>query len=322
MTKHAIYWWNVENLFDVHHSTQRPSYLQSRIGKDLAGWDANLLDRKLTNLTSVIAQMNHHTGPDILGVCEIENEHVMNLLLARMNAATGRPYALLHKDTKDQRGIDIAFVYDQNKYQPEGKLYSLEVMKRSATRDLVQAQLVTSSGNKLVLVGNHWPSRTGGQMESEPFRIMVAETLAYWVERIHQEIPDANIVLMGDFNDNPADRSITQYLMASNHMAQVKAATNHRFYNLMHRFADAQRASYVYGAELNMLDQFMVSKSLITRGRPFEVASVDILSFPGMTAGRYNTPVRFGLPKGNVAKNVNTSGFSDHLPIELILKEK
>lgn len=103
-----------------------------------------------------------------------------------------------------------------NKYNQNPVSFTFRVTKRSPTRDLFQVQLTTQLNNTLVLVLNHWPSRSGGQLESEPFRIIVAENLSYWVERIHEELGnDANIILMGDFNDNPYDKSMTRYLQSS-----------------------------------------------------------------------------------------------------------
>jgi len=164
--------------------------------------------------------MNGGVGPDILGVCEIENEAVVAKLMARVTAATGRNYKILHKDTGDKRGIDIAIIYDTDLYTDDGRIFTLEIMKRNATRDLFQVNLTTVDGNELVLIGNHWPSRMGGQLESEPYRAMVGEMMSYWIDRIHEiklaENNDKNptIIIMGDFNDNPYDKSITKYLQA------------------------------------------------------------------------------------------------------------
>lgn len=317
MSTHNIYWWNVENLFDIENAPDRPEWLNKAIAKDLKGWDATMLNKKLENLNAVISKFNNNTGPDILGVCEIENKNVLDRLVVKMKATTGRNYKVLHHDTSDQRGIDIAFLYDTALYTDDNRIFSLEVMKRSATRDLFQVHLTTLTGNELVLIGNHWPSRMGGQYETEPFRIMVAETLSYWVERIHEEKPNANIILMGDFNDNPFDRSLTNYLLASPSIHKVENAKNHLFYNPMFDFLGKQIGTHVYNGEQNILDQFMVSKSLITHNNPFSFDKVDIIAYPEMIKGEYKTPIRFKLPKNKF----NLNGFSDHLPIELIISE-
>lgn len=328
MKQHHIYWWNLENLFDIQNSPTRPVWFQKIIDRELAGWDNAVLDKKLDNLCSIIQKMNNNMGPDILGVCEIENEAVVAKLMQKVTAVTGRNYKIVHKDTGDKRGIDIAIIYDKDKYTDDGHVFTLEIMKRNATRDLFQVNLATVDGKELVFIGNHWPSRMGGKFESEPYRMMVGEILSYWIDRIHEiKLADNNdknpaIVVMGDFNDNPYDRSITDYLRATGNVEKVKNARSHLLYNLMYPFLNSKFGTHVYGSELSILDQFIVSKSLIVNSvnYPFQVSSCNLVTFPELVKGDYNTPIRFGRPS-NVS-TFNEAGYSDHLPIELIINER
>jgi len=325
---HAIYWWNLENLFDVENSAARPPWLQDHIRKELVGWHANVLDIKLNQLCSIIQQMNNGQGPDILGVCEVENENVLQLLMQKVGAVTGRIYKVMHKDTGDARGIDIAIIYDTAKYTDDGRIFTVEVMKRNATRDLLQVNLTTTNGKELNIIGNHWPSRLGGKYESEPYRIMVGEILSYWIKRIHEikleqnNIDNPCIIVMGDFNDNPYDRSIVDYLNASPNLEMVKSSKSNALYNLMHNFFYTGFGTHVYGNEIGFLDQFMVSKPFIVNSasNPFKLISSNIVKFPELVKGKYNTPVRFSRPSEGAG--YNPSGYSDHLPIELIIEEK
>lgn len=242
--------------------------------------------------------------------------------MSRLNSKTGRAYSILHHDSQDKRGIDTALIFDSDHYTSDGEVFTLRIIKRNSTRDLFQTHLKTRSGNELILVLNHWPSRSGGVFESEPYRIMVSENLAFWIERIHEERgKDASIVLMGDFNDNPFDRSITHYLQSSNIKKRIENARNHFVYNLMFEFLDAQLGTYVYGNEVNILDQFLVSKSIMSDSDnyPFKVNRVGIVNDPLLVKGEYNTPVKFGRP--SKPSSFNDQGFSDHLPIELVLEE-
>ena len=324
--QHHIYWWNLENLFDVQNSPTRPAWFQSRMNRELKGWTKTVLSKKIANLCSVIKLFNNGLGPDIFGVCEVENEAVVTRLMNEVNAAIGgRNYKVMHQDTKDQRGIDIAIIYDQNKYTDDGQIFSLEIMKRNATRDLVQVNLTTKKGNELILIGNHWPSRLGGQYESEPYRMMVAETLSYWISRILEiKGKTANIVVMGDFNDQPYDRSMIQYLNSTNNWKKTENARSIGYlFNLMFPFLDGKLGTNVYGSEISVIDQFLVSKGIKSKGNyPFEVEKTSIVNFanPKMVKGDYNTPIRFGRPSSKSSFNVK--GFSDHLPIELVLLER
>lgn len=321
MKKHFIAWWNVENLFDVKDAPiqRRPETIKRKIKADLSDWTAEVLDTKLSNLASVIRQMNDNKGPDILGVCEIENRHVLTRLIQKLQLP-GRNYGIIHADSTDNRGIDVAFLYDQAKYQfNENEFFQHAVIKRYATREIIQATLRTEKGNELVLVGNHWPSRSAGQYESEPFRIIAAETLSYFVQRI-QEVKgnDAAIIVMGDFNDEPFNRSLTDYAQSVRSRNKVVYGRNPYLYNLMWPLMGQRISSYEYGGRPLMIDQFLVAKGIAKKSGKFvlEENTVSIEILEGMTSGRYNSPIRYGQKKPNI------TGYSDHLPISFMLGEK
>lgn len=321
MEKHFIAWWNVENLFDEKNAPieRRSPEIKKKIKADLSDWTAGVLDKKLQNLAWVINQMNNNQGPDILGVCEIENEHVLKLLIGKLNLP-GRQYDIIHDDSPDNRGIDVAFVYDKNKYEyNEDEFFQHAIVKRYATREIIQATLKTSKGNELVLIGNHWPSRSAGQYESEPFRIIAGETLSYFIEQI-QEVKgdDAAIIVMGDFNDEPFNRSVTDYALSVRDRNKVIYGQNPYLFNLMWQLMGERTSSYVFNSRPLMIDQFMVSKGIVKKSGLFNIDenTVKIEVYDGMVKGRYKLPIRFG------QKDPNLSGYSDHLPISFILGEK
>ncbi len=322
MTKHYITWWNIENLFDVHNSENRPEWLAKELKHELKGWTKDVLDKKLANLSSVIKQINDKQGPDIFGFCEVESKTVAQKLCDRLDIAN-RDYRLIHKDTKDNRGIDIAFIYDANKYTvDEENIFSYEVIKRSSTRDILQISFTTVKGNELIIIGNHWPARSAGQYKSEPYRIIAGETLSYWLKRI-QEIKGKNaaVVVMGDFNDEPYSRSLTEYALSSMNRKKVIYGRNPYLYNLMWQLLGERKSSYVFNSEPLMIDQFLVSKGIVIKNGTFRIKDnpVKIDSFQDMTKGRYFTPVRFGRPSSK--RTFNQNGFSDHLPVSFLLFE-
>ena len=322
MDQHFITWWNLENLFDAEGSPDRPDYLAKRLASELKGWTEEVMQKKIAQLVSVIKQMNAGAGPDILGVCEVENENVMDIL-AQDVQVPGRMYKVIHHDTSDGRGIDVAFIYDANKYGFNGKIFNYEVLKRSATRDILQASLTTTKGTELILIGNHWPSRMGGEHQSAPYRMMAGETLSYWLSRIQQiKGNDAAIFVMGDFNDEPHSRSLTDYALSTMNRDKVVYGRNPYLYNLMWPLLGQRRASYVFGSELLMIDQFLVSKGIAKKTGLFALneQKVSLEVYDGMVKGRYATPVRFGRPSSSSTYNKN--GFSDHLPISVVLGEK
>ena len=321
MNSHYITWWNVENLFDVKNAPveRRPDDVKRKIQADLSDWTQNVLDVKISNLASVINQINSGDGPDILGVCEIENNHVLQLLINALNLPN-RDYKIIHHDMSDMRGIDVAFIYDGHKYTFDpANFFHHAIIKRYPTRELVQATLTTQKGNDLILVGNHWPARSGGQYKTEPYRMIAGETLSYFVERIRQiKGKDAAIIAMGDFNDQPFNRSLTEYAQSVMERDKVVNGRNPYLFNLMWPMLGRRRASYVFESQPNMLDQFMVSKGIVKKSGKYILDDdcVVLEEFDGMIAGDYDTPVRFG------QKNPNLNGYSDHLPISFTIKEK
>lgn len=318
LTNYYIAFWNVENLFDIVDSPRRTDKLQRTLAGELAGWTTNVLNRKVHQLASIIQQMNQGLGPDILGVCEVENDYVLNLLLNRINIP-GRNYNIEHHDMSDKRGIDVAFIYDQNHFTVIDQ-FSHFIVKRVATRELFQVNFRTSNNNVLVVIGNHWPSRMGGQYESEPYRIIAGETLAYFHQRIRENHGNnVAIMAMGDFNDEPFNRSIMKYALGEKIRAKVTRARSPKFLNLMWPLLGSGLGTHYYNNNPNILDQFLVSKGLLTGNSNISVnqTSMEIVRFPVMiNTGTYPTPIRYG--RGNT---LNREGFSDHFPIAVQLRE-
>ncbi len=327
MNEYYIAWWNVENLFDINNASERPEYLQKKLDKELEGWDETVLNKKLTQLAKIIKQMNNNQGPDILGVCEIENRNVLVKLVKHLSELH-RTYDIVHADTKDGRGIDVAFIYDNEKFRAKEK-FSHHVLKRTATRDIFQVTFETApqavqtastqQSNELILIGNHWPSRMGGEYKSEPYRILAAETLAYWHERIVEiKGEGVNIIVMGDFNDEPYNRSIREYALSWRYKNKVVNARKPKFHNLMWDVM-GRKASFYFGGQPNLLDQVWVSKGFYMELSKFEIDdNVEIFMPPEMISSGYPDPVPFKRPSH---KEYTPEGYSDHYPVWFIVKE-
>lgn len=321
MPTYHVAFWNLENLFDVENAppSRRPDKVKRALGSELAGWDASQLNQKVSQLASVIVQMNGGRGPDLLGVCEVENEHVLLKLAAALDSL-GRNYAVAHHDTSDRRGIDVAFIYDADMLD-EIEQFSHFIVKRTATRDLFQVNFRTASNRTLAVVGNHWPSRSGGHLESEPYRIIAGETLAYFHQRIREvHGRDTAVLAMGDFNDEPFDRSLVYHALAVEDATRVENARNPYFLNLMWPAVGANQATFYFdGNQGNVLDQFLISKSLVTGSSGLQAApsSVQVFRPPEMVGtGAYPEPIKAG--RGG---SFNPDGFSDHYPITMEIDE-
>lgn len=340
MPAHFVAFWNLENLFAPEGYPQREPWLAQAVAADLSGWTQALFDAKLGQLAAIIRQMNAGRGPDILGVCEVENAFVLQQLSARLNAQiANRAYAVVHVDaTRDHRGIDTAFVYDGARYAVDpNTVFSHFVLRRTGTRDITQATFRTQAGNDLIALCNHWPSRSGGAHESRGYRMTAGETLSYWHQRIWEERGgNTPILAMGDFNDDPFDESLLIHARATRERGDVeRAQTAVRFYNLAWRYLQQQgrdrngnpkllHGTLYFDGNGNVFDQILVSKGLLLPASPLQVdeATARIELYPEMVSPSVaQGPIRFGMPKGNAAQNVNTAGFSDHFPVSVVLQE-
>lgn len=339
MQDYFVAFWNLENLFAPEGFPAREPWIAEKNEKDLEGWTQVLFDRKIDQLASIIVQMNNGRGPDLLGVCEVENRYALEALSDRLDALLpGRNYSIVHADsTKDKRGIDTAFVFDKNRLVIiETEIFSHFVMRRTGTRDITQCTFVTNSGNHLVALANHWPSRSGGAVESAGYRMTAGETLGYWHERIREERDEnAAVIAMGDMNDEPSDSSVMVHANSRRERDDVEGSRSAMFYNLSWNLLrqtvttqdGRQRTlygTYYYGGDANLFDQILVSRALLNGPGPFRVLeeTVRIEAFPEMTSNSKNRgAIRFGLSKGNAAENVDTDGFLDHFPVSVVVRE-
>ncbi|MBU1362529.1 MAG: endonuclease [Gammaproteobacteria bacterium] len=338
-----VAFWNLENLFAPEGHPGREAWLAKALQKELKGWSEALFRRKIAQLASIIGRMKDGAGPEILGVCEVENRYALQALADQLNAALpARNYQLVHVDSgRDQRGIDTAFLFDAKQFTAKmDELFSHWVMRQTGTRDITQITFVAPSGKALVMLANHWPSRSSavgnGPEYSSGFRATAGETLAYWHDRIRQEKGDkVAVIALGDFNDEPFDKSVALHAQALRDKGDVTRARSAKFYNLSWEYLTAMVADHKGNARLlngtlyfagdaALFDQILVSPGLLTGKSGWRTVdgSARIEAYPPMVSHRVGEgPIRFGLPDGDAAANVNVDGYSDHFPVSVRIEE-
>jgi predicted extracellular nuclease len=311
--RHFVAFWNLENLFDAE-SASRSEGLARRLREGLKGWSEEVLAAKLDQVAAGIQAMDEGRGPDILGVCEVESRAVLERLAGKL---APRRYGVVHAESPDQRGIDTAFLYDTARYEVAREtVFTHFVMRRTYTRDILQATFATRAGRRLVVFANHWPARSGGRWESEPFRMTAGETLAHWHGRVREELgEDIAVLALGDFNDQPFDRSLVDYALATNNRGQVERGREvPRFLNLMWPLAGAAEGSYVFEGQPHLLDQVLAGRSLLSGRGGFRLeGGAAILRPPGVK----DAPRPFGRPE----TRVDRKGYSDHHAVGVALLE-
>jgi hypothetical protein len=316
-----IAWWNLENLFD-HETAPRDDELKSKIAKELKGWTAGIRDKKISQLASVIKLMFNGDGPALLGVCEVENETVLGKLSNAINIP-GRNYSVVSHASPDARGIDTSFIIDTNELTVVSTDHQV-VVKRSATRDIFWTRLrVNATGAEFVTVANHWPARSAGQYSSEPFRILTGETHSYIISQLLDEDFGGDkhlpILSMGDFNDEPFNRSMQEYLLGTRDPGRVRYSRSGHMLNLMWPLMQGHDpGTYLFGSDWNMLDQFLVTYGMLRTASDVRVDHDSISIFkPNILKASSGKPRKFSRPSAK--KGADQNGYSDHFPILLEL---
>ncbi|MEY3398370.1 MAG: hypothetical protein RL220_964 [Bacteroidota bacterium] len=308
-----ISFYNVENLFDTVNDPLKVDEDFTPTGK--LQWNTARYQKKLDDLTKVIMFMNGGVGPDVIGLCEVENRKVLEDLTLQL-ASQGRIYTIVHKDSPDERGIDVALLFDYYKFSFEGADWltvDLDDERDPNTRDILKATLKTGN-EQFTFYVNHWPSRSGGQAESEPKRMKASSVLKTSIAETSVVNPDAQIICMGDFNDHPTDASLLA-LEAIDSSNGKLAMTN-----CMKQLHLSGQGSYNYKGEWGALDQFVVNSAMQEKeGLYVDPAAAFILKEEWMLFKKDDGTL---IPNRTYAGPNYTEGYSDHLPVCLPIFRK
>lgn len=307
---HTVAFYNLENLFDT---LEDPNTLDDDFTpKGFKNWSKKRYARKLNKLGSTIAKLGLKTsnkGPALLGVVEVENKTVLRDLLGT-KALQNENFQFVHYDSPDERGIDTALIYKKENFevihsQPINLLvYNLDGA-RDGTRDIlyVHGKL---NGEEVHVFVNHWPSRRDGDTETAYKRLEAVRVLIGQMNKIEKERKNPNYIIMGDFNDGPADESIRQ-LVATKEL-----------YNPMEKLVRPDRGSANYRRTWALFDQILVSHSFFNYEKgshSFAHANIFDRYFLKEWQGKYR-----GNPFRTYAGRKYLGGFSDHFPVYIQLK--
>ena len=295
----SIGFWNVENLFDLENDPSKRDDEFAIGGKKNVTSD--IYELKIKRSVEVLTDLN----VDILGLCEVENISVLSDL---NNSYKDRDYKIIHFDSPDERGIDNALLYDQNKFSIlASKPIENKLGGNDKTRDILYVKGAFLDVTLHIFV-NHWPSNYGGKERAIPKRKATAELLMKQIKTIQKNDKLAEIVLIGDFNEDPIDDNvkILEKLGFINQMSPMMGVRN--------------KGTYVYRGKDYFYDQIIISEGLNTnQGLHFLKDSVFILDKPKYRQqdGKYkHYPFRFW------AGNKLLGGYSDHLATRIVLRKK
>ncbi|MGE5363513.1 MAG: endonuclease/exonuclease/phosphatase family protein [Bacteroidota bacterium] len=310
--------WNLENLFDTADDPEKDD--AEFLPQSEKNWTPERLSQKFSNLARVISSMYDGSGPDILGVEEVENQNLLDTLNMHYlkNVIKDKQYKIAYAASPDTRGIDVGLLYNSNMFELIAtNTDTVYLTEKYPTRLVLSAELRFNGNQSLYVIVNHWPSRRSGQRESELNRFSAASVVRHRVDKILSKDPEARIVITGDFNDEPENISLTDTLMAKKIECGYSKDTlsSRNLYNLAYVKSVSNEGSYFYKGEYNMLDQIIVSKNMLISNyicNSFEVYKPEFMKtrsgkFEGSAFPTYGGRNYLG-------------GYSDHYPVTAVFE--
>ncbi len=315
----TIAFYNVENLFDTINDPKKFDDDRTPNGKDKYTshiyWDK--ID-KLSRVLSEIGSEKSGSSPAIIGVCEVENLAVLKDLVAS-EKLRDKQYGIVHYDSPDERGIDVALLYQRKYFKPlSHKTHKLLLFKENGSRDYTRDQLVVSGlldDDLIHIIVNHWPSRSGGEAKSRPFRMAAAKLNKKIIDSLQSVHNEAKVITMGDFNDDPDSPSIKKVLNAKERKTFAIKTTD--LYNPMANMHRRGMNTLAYRDQLNLFDQIIVSQPLL---------ETVYNSYRFYKAGIYNKKYLItekgpfkNYPFRSYQYSKYQGGYSDHFPVYIYL---
>ena len=313
----TIGFYNLENLFDPNNNPNTLDEDYTPAGRKQ--WTEKLLKQKIDHLARVISQIGYRETqrpPLILGVAEVENLRVLKMLVQHEKLLPFQ-YEILHFESPDIRGIDVALLYQRPFFIPsQTKVYSLPLFdgktnQKRTTRD----QLVVSGWmeeEEIHFLVNHWPSRRGGQKRSESNRISAARLQQRIIDSLQSLDPKAKIIAMGDFNDNPDDKSLR---LLTDKQENSYRQNFRPLFNPMKKLHRKGVGSLAYRDRWFLFDQILIAPSLIpVEGLFFIGVKVFSPDFLKNKTGKYK-----GYPFRTEIQGGQLYGYSDHFPVYALL---
>ncbi|MET7028867.1 endonuclease/exonuclease/phosphatase family protein [Sediminicola luteus] len=307
---YTVAFYNLENLFDIRRNDHILD--EDFTPNGIKSWTPKRYGKKIVNLGRAISRIgekfNQHP-PVLIGLSEVENEHVLNDLLSTESLSKSG-YGFVHFNSPDERGIDTALLYRKNYFkviQAEPiplNVHSLEgVVDR--TRDILYVH-GSLNGEEVHLFINHWPSRRDGDVATAYKRIQAADTIKDYMTELEKTHVDPNYIVMGDFNDDPSSESIK------------KLVTSKQLYNPMEKMLTPFRGSAQYKRRWNLFDQIIVSHNFFNYEKgthSFAHANIFDEHFLKEGKGKYK-----GSPLRTFVGNKYKGGYSDHFPVYIQFK--
>lgn len=303
---YPVVWYNLENLFDCTDDSSTVDELFTPNGDK--HWTSYRYWNKIKNLSKAILAVTEWNTPALLGLCEIENEQVLKDLVYN-SPLSGLKLKYIHQNSQDRRGIDVALLYNPEYFEPCNIHFLTLIHPKDSTwttRDILYCKGLLGKADTLHCFVNHWPSKFGGAVKSEPKRLLAAQFLIKLCDSILEDNPNAAILAMGDFNETSTEPAV-KYL--ENHNMEVL------------KMDDWHKGTHKYKGNWSQIDYFVISKALYNREKDnlqFINWKIGEVPFLLESDAAYSGKKPFRTYVGYQYHG----GFSDHLPLVLYLGKK
>jgi len=316
-----IMFYNAENFFDAKHDSLKRD--QEFLPDGAKHWTYYKLQDKIINIAKVITAVGEWETPELVGLCEVENQYVLEQLV-NYSPIKSVNYQIIHKESPDRRGIDVALLYRKDRFKPISfNFIEIKMPKphtRTKTRDLLYVKGVALGQDTIHVFVNHWPSRWGGQQKSEPKRMYLASVLKHQTDSILGKNPNSRIIIMGDFNDEPDNISLKNVLNAQREIeGELNDTSLYNLTAILHKRTG--QGTHKYQGHWGVLDQFVVSGYLLNNKSTYTSLN-DVHIFKADFLLEKDEKYTGERPNRTYIGYKYHGGYSDHLPIYLDLTVK
>ena len=314
--------YNVENLFDTQHDSLKND--KEYLPNSELRWTNDRFYEKLHEVMQVIVGLGEDNLPLLVGLCEVENDFVLKAM-TQFDPYDQLGYDYVHYEGPDARGIDVALLYQKDKFTPlASRPIPVHLPNGQSGRDLLYTCGTLSDSTFLHIIQVHFPSRREGALASEPNREAAAKTVRKVVDEIQMVDSQAAIIIMGDFNDNPSDKVPTTTLSALPYTSGL--FEDLKLYNLCwdgYPFENREIGSYFHDGEWDMLDQIIVSGALLNGNLSVRVMPEAEVYHPKWISKRDKRTGEM-IPKRTYVGPFYQGGVSDHFPVfmEIFFKDE
>lgn len=313
----GVAFYNLENLFDTINNNGNYDFEFSPAGA--RQWNGEKYWSKVNNLARAISNMTTQTtpmGPAVIGVSEIENKSVLDDLVRAEPIRKWR-LQVVHHDSPDRRGVDVGLLYNPRLFKVvdvTNHTLTIPGYESFRTRDQMCVTGILG-GDTVSVIVNHWPSRLGGQEQSSYLREAAASLSKHIADSLWAIRPNQGVIIMGDLNDDPQDRSCAVTLGARKEPRGVEA---HGFYNPWWKMLDDGIGTLAYKSSWNLFDQIIVSGTLLKDNNPgaLHYWKCQVNNFDFLIDRKGS---RQGYPLRTYASGQWLNGYSDHFPTEIFL---